>query len=67
MAGRPRTAQENLLWVVGATEGTLQPREALWSVPGADTPLGGSALVFVSPLPVYMDRRNVLDPENPSG
>lgn len=40
---------------------TVQPREALQSVPGADTPHGESTLVFISPLPVYTDRRNVLD------
>lgn len=46
---------------------TVQPREPFWRVPGADIPPGESALVFISPLPVYTDRRSILDPTNSSG
>lgn len=53
MAGRSRAARENFMWWEKQEGHHTAQGEALWSVPGANTSSGESALVFIFPLPVY--------------
>lgn len=67
MTWRSKAAQENFMWWEQQEGHHTAQGEALWSVPGADTSPGESALRFISLVPVYTDRRNVLDSANLSG
>lgn len=52
MVRRSRAAQENFMWWEQQEGHHIAQGEALWSVPGADTSSGESALVFISPVSV---------------